>query len=117
MKPTQNPNPSASKGEFAEPPPKPNLSSDCELHPSLKAMVRVQPFFGLDSENPYNHLLEFEEICSCSSIFGMTQEYLKWTLFLSLSHGEDEALVHSCCRKYELKAALPLCPVSSLYQG
>jgi hypothetical protein len=43
-------------------------------------MVRAQPFSGLDSENPCNHLLDFEEMCSCLSISGMTQENLKWTL-------------------------------------
>ena len=44
-------------------------------------MVWAQPFSGLDSENPCNHLLEFKEICSSMSISGMTQENLKWTLF------------------------------------
>ena len=44
-------------------------------------MVRAQPFFGLDSENPCNHLLEFEEMCSCLIISSITQENLKWTLF------------------------------------
>jgi hypothetical protein len=41
MKPSSFQNLSASKGEFLEPSPvlKPNLSSGCELHPSLKAMV------------------------------------------------------------------------------
>jgi hypothetical protein len=38
---------SASKGEFSEPPlSKTNLSSVGELQPSLKAMVRTQPFLG-----------------------------------------------------------------------
>ena len=81
MKPTQNPNPSASKGEFREPPPKSTLSSGGELHPSLKAMVQAQPFSGLDSVNPCNHLLEFKEMCLCLSISGMTQETLRWKLF------------------------------------
>ena len=44
-------------------------------------MVRAQPFLMLDRENPYHHLHEFEEMCSCLSIFGMTQRTLKWKLF------------------------------------
>jgi hypothetical protein len=48
---------SFSKGEFREPPPKPTLHSRCELHPGLIAMVRAQPFYGLENENPCHHLL------------------------------------------------------------
>jgi hypothetical protein len=39
INPTSNPYWSDLKGEFTEPPPKPNLSSGGELHPSLKTMV------------------------------------------------------------------------------
>ena len=81
MKPTQNPNPSASKGEFREPPPKPTLHSGHELHPSLIAMVQPQPILGPVNQNPCHHLHEFEEICSCLSISSMTQEILRWKLF------------------------------------
>jgi hypothetical protein len=102
MKPTQIPILFASKGEFLEPTPvpKPIRSSGCELHPSLKAMVRAQPFSGHDDENPCHHLQEFEEMCSCLSISGMTQETLKWKLF-PFFHGKGEAMVHVCRRKYE----------------
>jgi hypothetical protein len=83
MKPTSNPNLFASKGEFLEPSLvlEQNHSSSCELHPSLKAMVWAQPFSGHENENPCNHLLDFEEMCSCLSISGMTQETLRWKLF------------------------------------
>ena len=81
MKPTSTSYPSASKGEFPEPPSKPNRSSGYELHPSLKAMVWAQPFTGLENENPCHHLHEFEEMCSGLSILGMTQETLRWKLF------------------------------------
>ena len=44
-------------------------------------MVRAQPFSGHYNENPCHHMHEFEEMCSCLSILGMTQEILKWKLF------------------------------------
>jgi len=72
---------SASKGEFSEPPPKPNFLTGCELRPGLIAMVWAQPFSGHYNENPCHHLHEFEEMCSCLSIPDMTQETLKWKLF------------------------------------
>ena len=34
-------------------------------------MVREQTFLGYDSENPYHHLREFVQLCSCLSIAGM----------------------------------------------
>jgi hypothetical protein len=71
------------KGEFHEPPPfsKSKFSSRYELHPRFKAMVRAQPFLGYDCEDPFDHLREFKEMCSCLSIPGMTQEILMWKLF------------------------------------
>ena len=83
MKPIPNPTLSTSKGEFHEPPlsPKPKFSSGSGLHPSFIAMVWAQPFSGHENENPCNHILEFEEMCSCLSISGMAQETLKWKLF------------------------------------
>jgi len=77
MKPTSNSNIFASKGEFCEPSPKPTLYSGCELHPGLIAMVQAQPFSRHDNENPCHHLREVEEMCSCLSISGMTQETLR----------------------------------------
>ena len=81
MKQTPNPYLSSLKGEFSKPPPKPNFSSGYELHPGLIAMVWAQPFSGHYNENPCNHLLEFEEMCSCLSISGMALKTLKWKLF------------------------------------
>jgi hypothetical protein len=83
MKPTSIANPFASKGEFQEPPlpSKPNHSSSYKLHQGLVAMVWALPFSGHDDENPCQHLLDFEEIYSCLSISGMTQETLRWKLF------------------------------------
>jgi hypothetical protein len=52
-----------------------------QLHPGFVAMVREQTFLGYDNENPYHHLREFEQLCSCLSIVGMAQETLQWKLF------------------------------------
>ena len=65
---------SAPKGEFVEPPQylKPITTSIYELRPSFEAMVREQAFSGLDYENPYTHLQEFEQLCACLTIAGMS---------------------------------------------
>jgi len=44
-------------------------------------MVRALPFSGHDNENPCHHLQEFEEMCSCLSMSGMTHETVRWKLF------------------------------------
>jgi hypothetical protein len=66
----------APKGDLLEPPPSshPILIDGNELHPTFIAMVRDQTFSGLEDENPYTHLGEFEQLCSCLTIAGMTQE-------------------------------------------
>ena len=53
---------SAPKDKFVEPPQssKPITASSYELRPSFIAMVQEQTFSGLDYENPYTHLREFE---------------------------------------------------------
>jgi hypothetical protein len=70
---------STPRGEFYEPPS--SLSSSYELRPGFIAMVRNRPFSGAINEDPYDHLREFEELCSCLVILGMTQETLWWKLF------------------------------------
>ena len=74
---------SAPKGEFLEPTKssKPITASGFELRPGFIAMVREQPFSGYELENPYHHLREFEQMCSCLSIAGMAQETIRWKLF------------------------------------
>ena len=74
----------ASKGESLEPPPSshPFLKDGYELSPAFIAMVREQSFSGIEDEIPYTHLREFEQMCSCLTIAGMTQETIKWKLFL-----------------------------------
>ena len=74
---------SALKGELLEPPPSmhPILTDGNERHPTFIAMVREQSFSGIEDKNPYTHLHEFEQLCSCLTIAGMTQETIKWKLF------------------------------------
>jgi hypothetical protein len=45
-------------------------------------MVREQSFSGDKDENPYSYLREFEQLCLCLVITGMSQDTLKWKLFL-----------------------------------
>jgi hypothetical protein len=45
-------------------------------------MVREQSFSGDKDESPYSYLLEFKQLCSCLVIAGMSQDTLKWKLFL-----------------------------------
>ena len=51
---------------------KPITASSYELRPGLIAMVQDQAFSGLDYENPYHHLREFEQLCACLTISDMT---------------------------------------------
>ena len=92
---------STSKGEFPEPPSKSNLSSGSEHHPSLKAMVWAQSFSEHDNENPYHHMLEFEEICSCLSISSMKQETLRCKLFPFSLLGKAKQWYTFAIEKYE----------------
>ena len=116
-----------SKGEFSEPLlSKTTHSSSCELCPGLIAMVRPQPFLGHNNENPYHHQHEFEEMCLCLSLLGMTQETLKWKLFpfsliekakqwytlaVESMNGDWDELKDKFCLAF-----FP-CPISALYQG
>ena len=87
---------SAPKGEFIEPPQssKPITASSFELRPGFIAMVREQTFSGYDNENPYHHLREFEQMCSCLSIVGMAQENTLVEVISFLPCWESETMVH-----------------------
>ena len=73
----------ALKCELLEPPPSshPILIDGYELHPAFIAMVQEQSFSSIKDENPYTRRREFEQLCSCLIIAGMTQETIKWKLF------------------------------------
>jgi hypothetical protein len=57
------------------------LSPSYELSPELITMVKDQSFSDKINENPYSHLCEFEQICACLHIEGMSYESLRWKLF------------------------------------
>jgi hypothetical protein len=80
----------APKGDMLEPPPssQPILIDGYKLHPAFIAMVWDQSFFGLKDKNPCTHLREFEHLCSCLDIAGMTQETIKCKLFPFLLLGK-----------------------------
>jgi hypothetical protein len=73
----------APKGDHLGPPPSshPITTSSYELRPGFIAMVREQSFSRDKDESPYSHLREFEQLCSCLVIAGMSQYTLKWKLF------------------------------------
>jgi len=59
-------------------------------------MLLEQTFFGEEDENPYVHLREFEQLCSCLNISSMTHETLKWKLFpFSLSERAKQWYAHT----------------------
>ena len=59
-------------------------------------MVQEQTFSGEEDENPYVHLREFEQLCSCLNIPGMTHETLKWKVFsFSLSERAKQWYAHT----------------------
>ncbi len=60
---------------------KPILSDGYEIGPGFVAMIREQTFSGSIGENLYLELRDFELVCSCLSIVGMTHETRKWKLF------------------------------------
>ena len=96
---------SSPKSEFYElaPPADPIFSTSYELDSGYIAFVQENSFLGWDCENPYHHLREFEQVCSCKKILGMTHETLKWKLFPFFPFGRSEAMVHSCRRLCEWK--------------
>jgi hypothetical protein len=74
---------SAPKSEFYEPPSPFDmiLSTTYELSSDFIALVQKNSFSGRDCEYPYHHLCDFEQVCSCLKLSGMTHEALKWKLF------------------------------------
>jgi hypothetical protein len=104
---------------------KPILSFGYELSLELINMAQDQSFSGDVSENPYSHLCDFEQTCTCRHIEGMSDETLRWKLFpfsltgeakrwykihIGSSHGDWEALRSSFCLQF-----FPIYKVVKLY--
>jgi hypothetical protein len=53
---------------------KPILSDTYELHPRLIEMVQTNTFLGIEDEDPYHHLQQFEQTCNYLHIEGMSDE-------------------------------------------
>ena len=81
---------SSPKSKFYEPASStdPILSTSYELYSGFIDLVQENSFSGRDCENPYHHLHEFEKVCSCLKISGMTHKTLKWKLFPFSVSGE-----------------------------
>ena len=59
-------------------------------------MVQEQTFSGEEAKNSYVHLWEFEQLCSCLNISGMTNETLKWKVFpFSLAERAKQWYAHT----------------------
>ena len=72
------------------------MVSGYELDPDIIAMVRERTFPSLGIEDPYHHLLEFEELCSYLVIPSMSQETLRWKLFpFSLIEKAEQWYTHN----------------------
>ena len=59
----------------------PIFADSYELRPSFITKVQEHIFSVDERENPYVHLWEFEQVCSCFHILGMSQDTLKWKPF------------------------------------
>jgi hypothetical protein len=53
---------------------KPILYDAYELRPWLIEMVQTNTFLGIEHEEPYHHLQQFEQTCDCLHIKGMSDE-------------------------------------------
>ena len=72
------------KSSRLEPPlsSQPILVDSYELRVSLINKAYECTFSRNEKENPYSHLLDFKQVCSCLNFLGMSHETLKWKLFL-----------------------------------
>ena len=66
---------------------KPLESSDPIITPGFELrlyfikLIHDKSFSEEGNENPYSHLQEFEQICACLHIAGMSDKTLRWKLF------------------------------------
>jgi hypothetical protein len=75
---------SAPRAKSFEPLPSghPIHTSSYEFSPSLLDMVQgILSFSESTSKSPYTHLWDFEHVCACYTIAGMSHETFRWKLF------------------------------------
>ncbi|KAL2921802.1 polyprotein [Bienertia sinuspersici] len=63
-------------------------ANDFEFKPALIQLVSSQPFHGLASECPQDHLLRFIDLCMTVKHNGVTQDYIRLSLFKFSLGGE-----------------------------
>nr|GFA17367.1 reverse transcriptase domain-containing protein [Tanacetum cinerariifolium] len=66
----------------------PILAEHFELKHSLINMMTSDQFFGLEKDNPHDHILWFNKITSTIKYKDVPNSAIKLTLFLSLSQGQ-----------------------------
>jgi hypothetical protein len=59
----------------------PILTPSYKIPSDYITKVQELSFSRSSSDNPYHHLREFEQICPCIAIAGMSHDTLKWKLF------------------------------------
>jgi hypothetical protein len=60
---------------------KPILFDAYELRPQLIEMAQTNTFLGIEDEDPYHHLQQFEQTCDCLHIECMSDKTIRWKLF------------------------------------
>jgi hypothetical protein len=56
-----------------------------EVKPGIIKLVAINPFIGLEDDNPYKHIKEFTMICNTVQQEGVPAAWFKWNLFFVLS--------------------------------
>ena len=59
----------------------PIITPGYELRLYLIKLIQDKSFSGEGNKNTYSHLQEFEQICACLRIAGMSDKTLRWKLF------------------------------------
>ena len=60
----------------------PIITPGYELRLYLIKLIRDKSFSGEGDKNPYSNIQVFEQTCACLRIAGMSDETLRWKLFL-----------------------------------
>jgi hypothetical protein len=80
---------------------KPILSNAYELCPRLIEIVQINTFLGIEDEDPYHHLRQFEQTFDFLHIEGMSDETIRWKLFSIHSKRKSSPMVRPNQREDE----------------